>query len=619
MHGYIFAALLSESKKPSLPKFAVSSAGSVRMERRYYFDIFIPPNIIPRVLARAFEFLDRKPVSGGLGTSNQCWRTAFSQMHGPIQIWLWLEEGASSSAASHSARGAVGVLRICGFGSFFRAQEIIQLLDKYSAAATSVLNDFPGLCTAAQTVMCPMCIMSQIEDGECGEFLYSDVLDEFNGPARSPFGHHASDHPQGDRSNKVFNESRCMLCQQRMCSIPFELLVDTSHLGDEIKDRVGDTYRGRRDASANDDIIANQQMIIKRMERSLHYLMSEVIRLSAVPSQSLEKSFASIALCAVSTLDMQNIKLDTPCPIQIHLNSMASGCYVWIPTNGGHEKSLAVMSCAHFCVDKATHAIRSKTLHADFKLIYLVGDTNNWLYIAEMMALGTAMDKPHALHATEQQSYFCRTCMSENPKQQTNCFNCGQPKPSRAMWDVSAMSLTHAIQPIPRLNPYSVFRVNVLGPAFGPSEPPSTTASESSESLGSNVELKYHKEVISPCTAYLGVPALEQSVRLFGLSGLHSLSIDWGRVVQIVGGLILVSVYSDSGASGGPLFDVQGRLLGVLSVSHANAMVSKAFVEPVGDFLRILEKHEFRGHRHDPRQCRYCLSIGDKSAQFVFE
>jgi hypothetical protein len=601
------------------------------MERRYYFDIFVPPNIIPRVLARAFEFLDRKPISGGLGTSNQCWRTAFSQKHGPIQIWLWLEDGASTMLSGHDKRGAVGVLRIVGFGSFFRAQEIIQLLDKYSAAAASVLNDFPGLCSASQTVICPMCLMSQIEDADCGEFLYSDVMEEFNGYMIPPFGQSAglASTENSLRFNKNLSEHRGMLCQQRMCSIPFELLVDTGSISHDLRERVTDAPRARRDvvpSGNNEDIIAAQQQVIKKMERSLSYLMSEAIRLSAVPSQYLEKSFASVALCAISVADMQKLKMNGPCSIQIHLNSMASGCFAWIPTDGGHEKSLAVISCAHFCVDKTTHVIKSKSVNADFKLLYLVGNADKWLYLAEMTAVGTAMKKPQSQQYAEPQSYFCRSCMTENAKYQTMCSNCGQPRPSRAMWDVSAMSLTHAIQPIDRLTPYVSYRVEVLGPALGSALDQLPLQSSTSEDVPDGArprplhsQLLFHSELIAPCTAFLGLPALEQSVRLFGLSGLHSLSIDWGRVVQIVGGLILVNVYSDSGASGGPLFDVQGRLLGVLSVSHANAMVSKAFVEPVGDFLKILEMHEFRQSFHDPTQCRYCISIGEHSSQFVFE
>jgi hypothetical protein len=468
--------------------------------------------------------------------------------------------------------------------------------------------------------------MSQIEDADCGEFLYPDVVDEFDGASNLPLGPSFGNvSVESLRLNKSFNEHRGMLCQQRMCSIPFELLVDTSRMSHDLRDR--DLPRARKDvaSSGNEDLIVAQQQIIKKMERSLNYLMSEVIRLSAVPSQSLEKSFASVALCAISVADMQNIRVNGSCSIQIHISSMASGCFAWISTNGGHGKSLAVISCAHFCVDKTTHVIKSKSVNADFKLVYLVGNADKWLYLAEMTAVGTAMKKPQSGHYVEPHSYFCRSCMVENAKYQTTCSNCGQLRPSRAMWDISALSLTHAIHPIDRLNPYVSFCVEVLGPAFSSTDQPplqsinSEGLEDDSWSHQSHSPLLYHSEFVTPCTAFLGMPSLEQSVRLFGLSGLHSLSIDWGRVVQIVGGLILVNVYSDSGASGGPLFDVQGRLLGVLSVSHANAMVSKAFIEPVGDFLKVLEKHEFRGGLHDPKKCRLCISMGELSSQFVFE
>ena len=66
--------------------------------------------------------------------------------------------------------------------------------------------------------------------------------------------------------------------------------------------------------------------------------------------------------------------------------------------------------------------------------------------------------------------------------------------------------------------------------------------------------------------------AVDQVVRRLGFPkfpNMLELSVDWGRVEQNgANGDILISLLSDEGASGGPVVDREGELIGLLSRSH---------------------------------------------------
>jgi hypothetical protein len=234
--------------------------------------------------------------------------------------------------------------------------------------------------------------------------------------------------------------------------------------------------------------------------------------------------------------------------------------------------------------------------------------------------------------------FQCGTCLTFNSTQLSKCSNCGKLKP-KDFWDLSALSLTHEIEPIGRHNKTSTITIIAKGPALQSgrhSHAPSLSrpssghklarpnSGSSHQSLSPAKPSEFENMMLSGSADYVfndersrivgnrfvasrvssELPKTEQSLRLLGLSGLHSLSVDWGRVVHISNGLIVVNVFSECGASGGPAVDRQGRLVGVLSC--AQRTMSMAYIEPIGNFIKLLQRHEFIGNRHDPSRCTYC-------------
>jgi hypothetical protein len=82
-----------------------------------------------------------------------------------------------------------------------------------------------------------------------------------------------------------------------------------------------------------------------------------------------------------------------------------------------------------------------------------------------------------------------------------------------------------------------------------------------------------------------------QVVCLMGYPQGESLSIDWGRVEKSDSSEILVNVISESGSSGGPLFDRDGKVLGLLSRSFDHDKYSS--VEPLRGIVGILRRQFF--------------------------
>lgn len=169
--------------------------------------------------------------------------------------------------------------------------------------------------------------------------------------------------------------------------------------------------------------------------------------------------------------------------------------------------------------------------------------------------------------------------MTENSVSNRYCSRCKLRKPGEGFWDVSALALTYSIMPTQRLSMDNCVRIEPVG-------------------FANFTNLKAY-DVCSE------MPTREQSLRLLGLSGLSSLSSDFGRVVQIIHGLLLVNVYNENGASGGPVLDRLGRLVGVLSCANPDE-AGIAYIEPIQKFVKLLQMHTFTENRHDPAKCNFC-------------
>ena len=66
-----------------------------------------------------------------------------------------------------------------------------------------------------------------------------------------------------------------------------------------------------------------------------------------------------------------------------------------------------------------------------------------------------------------------------------------------------------------------------------------------------------------------------QLVRLMAIYD-DKISVDWGKVLKISDGDIYLKISSNSGASGGPVIDREGKIIGVLSSSHDQLIYSCA-------------------------------------------
>ena len=188
--------------------------------------------------------------------------------------------------------------------------------------------------------------------------------------------------------------------------------------------------------------------------------------------------------------------------------------------------------------------------------------------------------------------FNCTACLNLNSVDCSCCRVCGTRKPGEGFWDVSALALTYAIRPTPLDITGKMIPIEPLGYAD-----------------------MAHSSSFEVCTE---LPTREQSLRLMGLSGMSSLSCDWGRVVQNINGLLLVNhVYNEYGASGGPVLDRLGRIVGVLSCVHPDEK-SKAFIEPIAKFVKLLQKHDFKGNRHNSHTCRYCQLHPRIKTKFCF-
>ena len=341
------------------------------MERRFRLFRFIPPDLIPRIIACSDRFVKRSPIaSNSFESGNRLWKSAFSQKHGGIQIWLWLEDFTDSSMSDKAGVEGAGrraVIRIAGFGSIFKHKAIATLLEKYGDAVSHVLKEFPGLCHLSQTVVCPMCMMAQHEDEDCGEFQHFELQKQLETISLED-SHYLQSTVDSATLGKI---RRFELCPLRQCNVPIEYLLDCS----EVEDSSSIQEKGR---------LHDSQALVKQMDQSLNYLMSEIIRLSAVPSVKVEKSFASVAIAIVNSAEMKRFRdwvsspdrsIVDPPNVQTRITNFASGSFCKIPSTFPKEEATVVLSCAHFCINTDNKEYPKRDSIPDFgqEIVYLVG------------------------------------------------------------------------------------------------------------------------------------------------------------------------------------------------------------------------------------------------------
>lgn len=90
---------------------------------------------------------------------------------------------------------------------------------------------------------------------------------------------------------------------------------------------------------------------------------------------------------------------------------------------------------------------------------------------------------------------------------------------------------------------------------------------------------------------------LDQPLSLLSYPLMRSLAVSRGAVVQKVNGMLLVSLTSAKGSSGGAVVDRDGELIGVLSMSHTERAAT--YVEYVADMMNFVSQHKFVGDCHD--------------------
>jgi hypothetical protein len=344
----------------------------LRLERRFQLQRFVPPALIPRIIASSCDYLRDLHIQVSTNkkkSPNACWKSAIQQQHGHVTIWLWLDDAKDSKLNVNNKYNLNSVkegakIRIVGYGNLIRNQEIIDLLDKYSQAVTRVLSEFQGLCHLSQSIICPYCIMSQREDAECGQFNYYDIKQQY-------------ENLQIDDCD-IFQKSTEEICVRctKQCSVPFDLLIScgkTVQLDRTTNIPRGDSISSFRSFNAFYNDESQSQNQIKRMERHLKYLTNEIIRLSAVPSESIEGSVASVAWGIIASKDMQKVRngQGKESFIMVSLGSVASGSFVRLPKSNAEDGPLVVLSCAHFIEDPESREQRK--CPEGCEIVYLVG------------------------------------------------------------------------------------------------------------------------------------------------------------------------------------------------------------------------------------------------------
>jgi hypothetical protein len=189
-------------------------AGCIQLEKRVYLSkFFVPPDVIPRILAKVYSdarrqevtndqmnisndntprspptpanaernfMVDSSGASNSAGLANDlgmfyCWKTAFSQEidHITVSVYLSTSSPQSVSSSSHSddhSLPTVGpFISITTTSHVLLIHNAVRLMNVYWRAVRDVLNSFPGL-EYYKYSLCPICLMKQRRAHDCGAF-----------------------------------------------------------------------------------------------------------------------------------------------------------------------------------------------------------------------------------------------------------------------------------------------------------------------------------------------------------------------------------------------------------------------------------------------------------------
>ena len=184
------------------------TSGYIKLERQFRLDIFMPPGIIQRILAKSSSY----DSDSFLNIDNSTYwaksfkRTFFSPSYGAIDIYLNLVED----------NGCLGVITVIGIGHFTSTQTINILMDRMCKIVSDELNKYPGLCKVELSVVCPICTMKQQ-----GKHSGSFSSDEIKSLGRKLL---SETEPKFSREDNFLSSCR-LYCSRRNCCVTPDLLM----------------------------------------------------------------------------------------------------------------------------------------------------------------------------------------------------------------------------------------------------------------------------------------------------------------------------------------------------------------------------------------------------------
>jgi hypothetical protein len=383
---FLIPSLLSPLNVPSIPQYA--APGYIKLERRYVLDKFIPPGLLQRIMARTyFKFgSTRLSLHDPVLLTKNCWKHAFHQgFHEAscdvIDVWVWLDT-------------EVNQIRLVGFGNIFMSQEIIKRLDKYSQAISDILATFPvsfhshvaphfsfsslfcvcfswqGLCNMGEVVICPVCIMHQRSIPQCGSFTSDEILSLKKTLKHLEYHHNpATPTPASDLDLGPAPHSKSRTRSRSVDSECSET-QNPDHSGDLLTWRHMKLTCHKHLCGVDSNLLVTipqalyvQKNFDQHSEFTIEFLMEELVRLTSVPSSTLENCVCKVGhaislssnfdKCVKSIQDYYSngtVPKEDSLSLFASINDQASGVFVSLPSTHPTEANTSikvVLGCEH--------------------------------------------------------------------------------------------------------------------------------------------------------------------------------------------------------------------------------------------------------------------------------
>lgn len=586
---YLIPGLLP--KYPDLPMPLHS--GFITLERTYHFNRFTPPGLIQTIFARIYTFEHDKPLSSVDGSSpNLCWDCAFEQVHGPVKIVAHLISGtaassdaplAGTSTEEEASQEFSSHLRIRGTGHMLNSHLILEQLDKYTVVTQQVLDEYPGLGHVRLSLTCPDCMINQTDERNRGEFRYSDLLglqEAFQEIASSLL----ETKNKGSLNAKLHAQirkwnSKRHTCPRNRCQIKSDMLI---HLPQRLKLEIERASHAEKEINfLLDEVVRSSAVRLNTISKSVVKIMAancgaEVISQVKLHLGRLETGKSLIAKVLLSTIQYSSgvivalpeghpLRSDAPCDFRF--NEVLVLCCEHVITEAKEEDgrmkytNLSLPDHGTAFIVGGKHSLNLRILIHFLVAISLFADSTRWLYLAEMIFQGSTY--------IGSESNF---------------------------WDMCALRIVAPIRPLQQCAGVEEIEVILQGGAEGSTSPSRECSSFIDTGMEADrVDLMHPCISISPmhsiavCTQHV---AVDQVVRRLGYPLypiMKEISVDWGRVEQNdPNGDILTSLLSENGASGGPVVDREGRLIGLLSRSHE--FIKCSCVQHLRNLFDILRK-----------------------------